>query len=142
MRDAVGYDMRELDQSVRDTRTHTDRVRLREDGVGAQCWSAFVPSTPARRRRDAHHAGASRLRARTGRAFPEQLGLARAADEMESVFTSGRIASIGMLVEGRRSKTTDSRLVFDRLGDDLDLESLGFGAALSTRLAVSRARTS
>lgn len=61
---------------------------------------------------------------------------------MESVFTSGRIASIGMLVEGRRSKTTDSRLVFDRLGDDLDLESLGFGAALSTRLAVSRARTS
>ena len=94
MRDAVGYDLRELDLTVRGTRTHTDLVRLREGGVGAQFWSVFVPSTLP----DGEAVRATLEQVdfvhELVAAFPDQLGLARTADEAESVFASGRIASL------------------------------------------------
>ncbi len=94
MRDLVGYDLRALDLSVRGTRTHTDLVRLREGGVGAQFWSVFVPS-------DLPDGEAVRATLEQVdfvhelvAAFPGELGLATTADEVEAVFASGRIASL------------------------------------------------
>ncbi len=80
----------------------TDLPRLRAGGVAAQFWSVYVPSdlppheavTQTLEQIDACH----RL---VGR-YPDHLGLARTADHVERVASSGRIASlIGM--EGGQS---------------------------------------
>lgn len=72
----------------------TDLPRLSAGGLGAQFWSVFVPSdlepheavTRTLEQIDALH--------RLVRRFPERLGLARTADEVERVAASGRIASM------------------------------------------------
>src|SRR6266571_5292540 len=55
--------------------THTDLPRLAAGRVGAQFWSVDVPR---------------RMIAR----YPEALGLALTADDVERVFVSGRVASL------------------------------------------------
>ena len=97
-----GYDFDRLDPSQRLTTTHTDLPRLREGCVGAQFWSVWVPSTltdgaaviQTLEQVDAVHQMVGR--------YGDQLGFARTADELESVFASGRIASL-MGAEGGHS---------------------------------------
>jgi membrane dipeptidase len=73
---------------------HTDLARLAAGRVGAQFWSVYVP---ARLAGDAAVTAvleqidvARRLIAR----YPEALGLALTADDVERVFASGRVASL------------------------------------------------
>jgi len=80
----------------------TDLPRLRAGGVGGQFWSVYVPSDPP-----GHHAVTETLEQidlmyhLVGR-YPEQLGLACTADDVERVCASGRIASM-IGVEGGQS---------------------------------------
>ena len=94
LRAAVGYDLRQLDLAVRGDRTHTDLVRLREGGVGAQFWSVYVPSSlpdeAAVRQTLEQVDFVHELVAE----FPDDLGLALTADDVERVFGTGRIASL------------------------------------------------
>ena len=94
MRLLAGYDMARIDPATRLTRTHTDLVRLREGQVGAQFWSVYVPSnlpgdtavTATLEQIDFVHQMLAR--------YPDDLGLALSADEVETVFAQGRIASL------------------------------------------------
>lgn len=94
MRLLAGYDLDRVDPSSKLTQTHTDLVRLREGRVGAQFWSVYVPSdmpgdtavTATLEQIDFVHLMLAR--------YPEALGLARSADEVEAVFAGGRIASL------------------------------------------------
>lgn len=94
-RDLVRYDFDKLDlEAGTADRTHTDIERLREGCLGGQFWSVYVPSnqpgseavTQTLEQIDAVHQMVGR--------WPETFGLARTADEVESVFASGRIASL------------------------------------------------
>jgi membrane dipeptidase len=93
-RQQSGYDFDRLDLSQRLTTTHTSLPRLWEGGVGAQFWSAWVPSTlpdgtaviQTLEQVDAIHQMVAR--------YGDRLGFARTADELEAVFASGRIASL------------------------------------------------
>ncbi|HZU73034.1 MAG TPA: dipeptidase [Acidimicrobiales bacterium] len=88
------YDLDRLDPSRRLESTQTDFPRLREGGVGAQFWSVYVPSnlpghravTATLEQIDCVHQLLARYR--------ETLGLATTAEEVRSVFASGRIASL------------------------------------------------
>jgi len=94
-RDLVRYDFDKLDvEAGTADRTHTDIPRLRAGCVGGQFWSVYVPSnlpgseavTQTLEQIDAVHQLIGR--------WPDTFGLARTADEVESVFASGRIASL------------------------------------------------
>ncbi len=97
----AAYDWDRLDISAT-TPTHTDLPRLRAGCVGGQFWSVFVPSTLAPEvavvqtleQVDAVHAMVAR--------YPDDLALARTADEVEAAFASGRVASL-MGAEGGHS---------------------------------------
>jgi len=101
-RQQAGYDFDRLDLSKPQRTTHTDLPRLRAGGVGAQFWSVWVPSALAGdaaviqtlEQIDAVHQMVAR--------YGDQLGMARTADELEAVFSSGRIASL-MGAEGGHS---------------------------------------
>ena len=90
----VSYDLSRLELSTSLRTTNTDLPRLRSGLVGAQFWSVFVPSnlpgdtavTATLEQVDAVHAIVAR--------YPDQLGIARTADELEAVFGSGRVASL------------------------------------------------
>lgn len=94
-RDLVRYDFDKLDLAAGTAdRTHTDIDRLRTGCLGGQFWSVYVPSnqpgseavTQTLEQIDAVHQMIGR--------WPETFGLARTADEVESVFASGRVASL------------------------------------------------
>ena len=81
---------------------HTDIPRLREGGLGGQFWSVYVPATldPVEHVRatleqiDVVHGLLSR--------YPETFQLALTADDVESAFADGKIASL-LGVEGGHS---------------------------------------
>ena len=93
-RQQSGYDFDRLDLSQRRTTTHTNLPRLWDGGVGAQFWSAWVPSNlpdgtaviQTLEQIDGIHQMVGR--------YGDRLGFARTADELEAVFASGRIASL------------------------------------------------
>ena len=101
-REQSGYNFDRLDLSHRLGTTHTDLPRLRAGGVGAQFWSVWVPSSlpdgvaviQTLEQIDAAHQMVAR--------YSDRLGFARTADDLEAVFTSGRIASL-MGAEGGHS---------------------------------------
>lgn len=101
-RDQVGYDFTRLDLAAGTTTTCTDVPRLRAGRVGGQFWSVYVPSnlpgdaavTATLEQVDAVHQMVA--------SFPDDLGFARTADELEAVFRAGRIASL-MGAEGGQS---------------------------------------
>ncbi len=73
---------------------HTDLVRARDGRLGAQFWSVFVPC-----RVPGHEAVTTTLEQvelvhRLVEQYPAHLGLATTADQVESVFASGRLASL------------------------------------------------
>src|SRR5215813_7350952 len=99
MRQRVSYDLDAYDVTLDLTQTglHTDFVRMRDGGMGAQFWSVFVPVSLAG---DAAVAATMeqidfvhRLVAR----YPNQLALCHTADEVEAAHAAGKVASlIGM----------------------------------------------
>ncbi len=104
MRDRVAYNLGDLDLSSDQTEVglHTDLVRLRAGGVGAQFWSVWVPErlpggaavTATLEQIDFVHQFVAR--------FPDRLALTRTADEVEAAHASGRIASL-IGIEGGHS---------------------------------------
>jgi membrane dipeptidase len=107
LRARVGYDLDRLDPGVdqRGTGLHTDLVRLREGGVGAQFWSVFVVDAGNGTAAEPAEAGnpvANTLEQidfvrRWVARHPDRLALATTADEVEAARAGGRIASlIGM----------------------------------------------
>ncbi|QMU67834.1 dipeptidase [Streptacidiphilus sp. P02-A3a] len=103
LRGQVGYDLDQRDLAA-DQRAylHTDLARLRAGGVGAQFWSVYVRTDYT-----GDHAVSATLeqidcvRALAAR-YPDELRLARTADEMEAARADGRIASL-MGAEGGHS---------------------------------------
>jgi len=74
--------------------THTDLPRLRAGGVGAQFWSVFVPASIGG---DAAVTTVLEQIDRARRmiaAYPQALGLALTAADVERIFASGRVASL------------------------------------------------
>jgi membrane dipeptidase len=74
--------------------THTDLPRLQAGGVGAQFWSVFVPASLAG---DAAVTAVLEQIDRARRmiaAYPQALGLALTAADVERIFASGRVASL------------------------------------------------
>ncbi len=78
---------------------HVDITRLRSGLVGAQCMAAYVPIELA-------GPGAAdvmfeqlAVATRLVEAYPEDLALARSADEVETIFQDGRVATL-LAVEG------------------------------------------
>lgn len=104
MRNRVRYDLNEIDLAVDQSATglHTDLVRMRAGGLGAQFWSVYVPTSLAGdeavvatlEQIDFVHQFIER--------FPDQLAFARTADDVESAHKSGRIASL-IGIEGGHS---------------------------------------
>ena len=93
-RTQVGYDFDRLDVGAGGTPTHTDLPRLRAGGVGGQFWSVYVPSrlegpaavTATLEQVDAAHCMVAR--------YADRLALATTADEVETAWRTGRIASL------------------------------------------------
>jgi len=92
-RTQVGYDFDRLDIAG-STSTHTDLPRLGAGGVGGQFWSVYVPSSltgghavaATLEQVDAAHAMIER--------YADRLAFAGTADEVETAWSSGRIASL------------------------------------------------
>ena len=92
LRDRAGYSVDGLDR--RREEFHTDLVRLREGGVGAQFWSAWVPSSIPQE--DAVVATLQQIDAihRLEAAYPDALHAARTSGDIESALAAGSIASL------------------------------------------------
>jgi membrane dipeptidase len=94
IRDRFGSDPGAAGLTARVTGTHTDIPRLVEGGVGGQFWSVFVPAklsgdtavTAVLEQIDLVH--------RMVRRYPTRFALALTADEVESAFAAGKIASL------------------------------------------------
>src|SRR5260370_42547515 len=74
--------------------THTDLPRLAAGGVGAQFWSVFVPASITEDRAVATVLEQIDVARRMIAAYPEALGLALTAADVERIFADGRIASL------------------------------------------------
>src|SRR4051794_24914015 len=73
---------------------HTDLPRLAAGHVGAQFWSVYVPAQLAGDGAVAAVLEQIDLARRMIARYPEALGLALTADDVEQVFASGRVASL------------------------------------------------
>jgi membrane dipeptidase len=94
LRRRSGGDLSQVNLAAPVDGTHTDLPRLAAGRVGAQFWSVYVPSTLAG---DGAVAAVLEQIDLTGRLiarYPEALGLALTADDVERVFASGRVASL------------------------------------------------
>jgi membrane dipeptidase len=119
MRGRVGYDLDRLDVGVdqRGSGLHTDLVRLRAGGVGAQFWSVYVsnrmPGPDAVRATLEQIAFVHRLVER----YPDRLALARDADEVLAARAAGRIAAL-IGIEGGHciDNSLDNLRLMHRLG--------------------------
>ncbi len=103
LREQVRYDLDRLDiAGDQRARLHTDLPRLRAGGVGAQFWSVYVRSDLTG---DAAVSATleqiDAVRQLVAR-YPDDLRLARTADDMEAARAEGRIASL-MGAEGGHS---------------------------------------
>jgi membrane dipeptidase len=89
-RDVVAYDLRKTMPG------HTDFARLAQGGLGGQFWSVYVPGDKEKgwAKEQLEQIDIAR---RMIALYPDKLGLALSADDVERTFKSGRIASlIGM----------------------------------------------
>jgi membrane dipeptidase len=94
MREQAGYDLEKLDVSTHVASLHTDLPRLREGHVGAQFWSVYAPSTLAGDAAVVATLEQIDFVHRLVSTYPEALGLALTADDVDRVFASGRVASL------------------------------------------------
>jgi membrane dipeptidase len=88
----AGLDGTDLRQPV--SFTQTDLPRLAAGGVGAQFWSVYVPSSLAGEAAVAATLEQIDLVRRMIRLYPGQLELALTADDVQRIFTAGRVASL------------------------------------------------
>src|SRR3954465_3807909 len=94
IRTDFGADLRRVDLAAPVTGTHTDLPRLRRGGLGAQFWSVYVPGRLTGEAAVAATLEQIDLVHRMIRRYPEDLELALTADDVESAFARGRIASL------------------------------------------------
>lgn len=92
-------DFGRLDIAHEQPQLHTDLVRLRRGGVGAQFWSIWVPATTDRADLPALTLAQIEAVHRMCETYPHLTTLARSADDVERCFAEGRIASL-MGLEG------------------------------------------
>jgi len=115
LRATAGYSVRGLD--VGRPQLQTDLVRLRQGGVGAQFWSAWVPAGLPEG--EAVKGTLEQIDAiyRLIAAYPERLVFARTGDDVRAAMASGRIASL-IGVEGGHSigRSPGVLRMFARLG--------------------------
>ena len=89
--DVVAYDLRKA------TSGQTDLARIAEGGLGGQFWSVYIPGDPRARGWAKVQLEQIDIARRMIAHYPDKLGLALTADDVESVFKGGRVASlIGM----------------------------------------------
>ncbi|MDR1213894.1 MAG: dipeptidase [Propionibacteriaceae bacterium] len=100
LRTQAGYSVAGLDQIV--PNQQTDLVRLRQGGVGAQFWSAWVPTGSSEA--EAVVATLEQIDAihRLTAAYPDQLAFARTAADIEAAWSEGKLACL-IGVEGGHS---------------------------------------
>ena len=103
LREKAGGSFKSMDLTRLQPRQHTDIPRLRQGGVGAQFWSAYVPASTAK----AKTAVTTTLEQidtirRMCRQYPNDLAMADSADDIVRLRKEGKIA--GMIgVEGGHS---------------------------------------
>jgi membrane dipeptidase len=102
-REKKDLSFRQIDLTRPQPTLHTDFPRLREGGVGAQFWSAWVPSTPSKRG-DALRLTLEQIDVirRMVRTYPQHLEMASTANDIERIHKSGKIASM-IGIEGGHS---------------------------------------
>ncbi|MGZ4640446.1 MAG: dipeptidase, partial [Actinomycetes bacterium] len=101
LRDQVGYDLSALEVDRPAPSVMTDVPRMRAGGVGAPFWSVYVPSdlpgdqavTATLEQLDGWH--------ELLRRYPDDLGLALTADDVDRVVAQGRIASLAGMEGGQ-----------------------------------------
>jgi membrane dipeptidase len=94
IREKFGSDLRRVDLAAPVAGTHTDLPRLRRGGVGAQFWSVWVPGTLQGDAAVTATLEQIDLVHRMIDGHPDDLELALTADDVESAFSRGRIASL------------------------------------------------
>ncbi|WP_339733084.1 dipeptidase [uncultured Gimesia sp.] len=103
MRQKAASSFKQADISQPQPKFHTDIPRLRKGNVGAQFWSAYVPSETRLERRAAHNTLEQiDLIHRMIKRYPETFEMASTADDIERIHKSGKIASM-IGVEGGHS---------------------------------------
>ncbi|MBV9823892.1 MAG: dipeptidase [Actinobacteria bacterium] len=102
LRELVNYDLDAYDVGQRQSRTHTDLVRLAEGGVGAQFWSVFVPAGWAGEKAVTATFEQIDVVLRLAARYPDRTVLARTADDVRQAWRTGRLASL-MGAEGGHS---------------------------------------
>ncbi len=103
MRQKAASSFKQADISLLQPQFHTDIPRLRQGNVGAQFWSAYVPSETSKERRAAHETLEQiDLIHRMVKRYPETFEMAATADDIERIHKSGKIASM-IGVEGGHS---------------------------------------
>lgn len=146
MREKAASSFKQADISQPQPRFHTDIPRLKQGNVGAQFWSAYVPSETRLERRAAHNTLEQiDLIHRMIKRYPETFEMAATADDIERIHKSGKIASM-IGVEGGHSIENSLSLlrVFYDLGvrymtlthsDSLDWADSATGTAQSRGLS-------
>ncbi len=102
LRELVNYDLDAYDIGQRQSRTHTDLVRLAEGGVGAQFWSVFVPAGWAGERAVTATFEQIDVVRRIAARYPDRTVLADTADDVRQAWRQGKLASL-MGAEGGHS---------------------------------------
>jgi membrane dipeptidase len=94
LRKRAGGDVNQVNLAAPVDGTHTDLPRLAAGRVGAQFWSVYVPATLAGDGAVAAVLEQIDLTRRLIAGYPEALGLALTADDVDRIFASGRVASL------------------------------------------------
>ncbi|WP_417387829.1 dipeptidase [Gimesia sp.] len=103
MREKAASTFKQADIAKPQPQFHTDIPRLKQGNVGAQFWSAYVPSDTQKERRSAHYTLEQiDLIHRMIKRYPETFEMAATADDIDRIHQSGKIASM-IGVEGGHS---------------------------------------
>ncbi|HEX8078751.1 MAG TPA: dipeptidase [Jatrophihabitans sp.] len=102
LREQVNYDLDAYDIGQRQSRTHTDLVRLAEGGVGGQFWSVFVPAGWAGERAVTATFEQIDVVLRMVARYPDRMVLANTAADVRQAWSQGKLASL-MGAEGGHS---------------------------------------
>ena len=94
LREQVGCDLSRCDIGTRQSHNQTDLARLAEGGVGGQFWSVYVPGTWSGERAVVGTLEQIDFVHRMVAAYPDRLALASTADNVESAYQDGKIASL------------------------------------------------